>query len=339
MIALLENRRLIWRAIWALLLAIAIPLCLVISPGIHSESRVEMHYPGHSNLYGLFVDQVLAEGALDPGCPDRVRSVFGPKALAKLEKTFWSVPVKDTYFLVEQTFVNTRDPVVSVTGYLIALKASDPIHEIVIDFDVAADTEYRIEDFRIRNDRDARNLRAFLKKAEHGRAIDHKAVSYCFEGLSALMNGDSIYTAARFSGAIAAQPDYALAYLGRGLSYWLAGHKEAGIADMDKAIALDSHFTKAYLYRALARTSTEIPYTTAELEKAEQDSRMALSLEPESAESLATVSYVAYHQMNDREALRFAERALLIDPHNFWARATVDYLDQDRNSRIQYSEH
>jgi tetratricopeptide (TPR) repeat protein len=124
-----------------------------------------------------------------------------------------------------------------------------------------------------------------------------------YEGL-----GEHEKAIADFDQAIAANPDYAHAYVGRGAAYVNLMQIEAAINDLDRAIQLDPDISRAYYNRGM------VNFLLDKLDNALLDLNRAIELDPAHANAYWVRGYTYYYLGDMTQALADMDRMVSLVP-------------------------
>ena len=181
-------------------------------------------------------------------------------------------------------------------------------------------------------------LKKFLEETEarYGESPDFDWIDGYFasvQGELLLRRGALPAALAAYGNAIAAakRPEY---FRGRARVHALAGDREAAIADLDQALALEPEDADAF-----CRRSQQLRLQ-GDLERALEDAGKAVALDPLNPEYLITRASILTLLHRDREAQADAESALKFGDQFPWVQYWVSYLFRDsdpQRSQVAYT--
>lgn len=180
-----------------------------------------------------------------------------------------------------------------------------------------------LEDLRRQSDdllKENEKLRKELSKAEvKGREKTVTAYKMTIDKLSAkewLENGQNFYESkdyknaiSSFTKAIELYPEFAWAYISRGLAYGHVGNKHKAMQDYDKAIELDT--PNAYFYFARGLAYTEINHTLAI-----RDYEKAIEFDPKYAKAYSALGDECVDIGIINQAIRYYDIAIKLEPQD-----------------------
>jgi tetratricopeptide (TPR) repeat protein len=137
--------------------------------------------------------------------------------------------------------------------------------------------------------------------------VPPKAAQEMVRGNEATSRGEWSKAIACFQAAIAAYPEYAVAYNNLGNIYVKIGEYDKAIAAFERAIRLSDHLSMAYVNEA------RLLHTQGRSADAEPLLKKVLSYDPRYGDALLLLSFVDCRQRKYDEALSFARNALAID--------------------------
>ena len=159
---------------------------------------------------------------------------------------------------------------------------------------------------------------------QHVMAVDPgNAMAMHVSGLVALERHEPRRAMDLMSRAIAARPDFADAFCGRGIAHRQLRQSEPALADFERAIALDSNQAQAHFYIGLASLERNA------LDIAADKFETALRCEPTLAMALANLGLVRHRQGRLDEAIQIYRRALDVDPLQITTRNNLAGALQD----------
>jgi len=146
------------------------------------------------------------------------------------------------------------------------------------------------------------------ENADEGNSLNESHLTYFAEGDDYDEAGNYSAAIKSYTKALAIKPDYAHAYIKRGVAYYILGKYQKAIQDYNKAILLNENYANAFYNRGLAY------YELGEYQKAIQNYNKAILLNENYAYAYNNRG-LAYYELGEYEkALRDYDKALAIDP-------------------------
>ncbi len=138
-------------------------------------------------------------------------------------------------------------------------------------------------------------------------AVPPKAAQEMAHGNEAIRRGEWRNAIRSFEAAIAAFPEYAVAYNNLGIVYVRISEADRAIGAFERAIRLNDHLSMAYVNEA------RLLQTQGHLTDAERLLKKVLSYDPRYGDALLLLAFVEYRQHNYDEAVGHARSALAVD--------------------------
>ncbi len=259
---------------------------------------------------------------------ETIQRPYGARKFRILSSVFWGkqldMVIVTTFGAPEEKWESIKPIIKEMTA--LQLAGSGPNFGIPIHFDYEAEQCIQL-----------------IKKQMHDLAIEQctKVINswkrersdiYYSRGLAYYENGKYDEALADYDKAIAANPDYALAYNGRSHIYDRKGLTEKAIQDLTRAIQIDRNFSEAYGNRGA------VFFNHKQYKKALEDFNIALELNPSDAETFCNRGMLYGEEKQYDKAIQDLDKAIQLNPQlerAYFNRGIIFQLEKRYDSSIQ----